>query len=492
MTSRQELSPWDRAAPRAYITLALCFPLDSSADEETHKAIFEHTKQSLARLAEKRPDFASRMVREDKSIFIHENASNEIPFDVLKKNDVHFPYTYEELERDGFPACAFVNPALSVAADPLDGGNRVPVSQVRLLFIEGGFVLLAYVHHAFADGRCVDAFLQLLGAATRGADDVPLEVTRKTGRSLDLGLPEEEGEKQEDATQLLARCPEYKLLSKPVGPTAFDFSQQAEWEATPKTGKTFVIDLNKLDELRKSTTVTSGGGGGKPPSQFTFLAALAWAHTTKARLAADPESDDKSQPVFRNPQDWSNPRKGLFAGNASLQTYFGNAVTMPITKLPTIRSGADLVSACDRASRIIDIANAITAANRAVDETFVLARTALFTAMGDDLSPLGIAMEPWVPHAFSMNTWEFKGRSARFWFPGVAASSVEGENLGWRPDALRRVQGVWSNAPHALIAPSRIGVGKDEQELIVTLPAGAMEVLERDAGWMGLVKRVIG
>jgi len=43
-----------------------------------------------------------------------------------------------------------------------------------------------------------------------------------------------------------------------------------------------------------------------------------------------------------------------------------------------------------------------------------------------------------------------------------------------------------------LIAPSRIGVGKDEQELIVTLPVAAMEVLERDAGWMGLVKRVAG
>ena len=423
--------PWDRAATRAYISLALCFPLGTT-NEKNLKAIFKHIKQSLAQLAEKRPDFAGRLVREKESIFLHKSASDEIPFEVL--NDVHFIYTYEQLKRDGFSACAFVNPALLVNADPLIAGKRVPVSQLRLLFIEGRFILLVYLHHSYTDGRGMDTFLQLLGAETRGVEDVPLEAANKTDCGLDLGLPEG---KQEDATQLLAQCPEYKLLSNPVGPTVYDFSQRPGWVATLKIGKTFLIDLTKLDELRKSTTTTTTNGGGKPPSQFAFLATLAWAHTTKARLAADPESDSPAaQPVFCNPQDWSNPRKGLFAGNPSLQAYFGNAVTIGITKLPTVQSGADLVLACDQESssysRIIDIANAITAANRAVDETFVLTRTALFTAMGDDISRLGIALEPWVPHAFSMNTWEFKGRSARFWFPGGVAASVEGENQGRR------------------------------------------------------------
>jgi hypothetical protein len=233
---------------------------------------------------------------------------------------------------------------------------------------------------------------------------------------------------------------------------------------------------------------------GVKPTQFALLSALTWAHTTKARLTAETEAAphyQTRQPVFSNPHDWSNPRKRLFAGNASMNTYFGNSVAIAIAQTPSVKCGNDLVDACTwverggmPSRRILEIANAVTAANRAIDEDFVLTRTALFASM-PEIRRLGVAADSRAPHTFSMNTWAFIGATVRFWFPG--AGCVDGR----RPDAIRRVQGAWAT-PHALIMPRRYGVRDDELELVVTLAGVSMEVLESDQNWMGLVKRVVG
>ncbi|KAK3326708.1 hypothetical protein B0H66DRAFT_453546, partial [Apodospora peruviana] len=384
--------------------------------------------------------------------------------------------SYDQLNKDGFPAKAFVNPEFIIYNPLGEGGQPVPVSHLRILHINGGFLLFVNLHHLYGDGSCLSIFIDLFAAETsktatgsaRPADesircskDLPRSQQDKNGQSFDT---------------LLAACPEYRLLPIPTGPTMppLDGVSGMDQSKMKAIGMTFVIDTSKLSTIIKASKT----------SKFYVLAALTWAHTTKARLAVEPTAHlaNNQKPMFWNPHDWLDPRKKLFSDNLR-KTYFGNSVTVPIT---TSMGGVDitlqdLVDACLCPNKILQIAQSIMAANHAVDEDFVLTRTALFESAPP--GRLGLALDPLVPGRFSVNTWGFLGRDARFWFPGQEADC--------RADAIRRVQGAWAPVPHGLVLPVRPESGDDELEMVVTLSRVAMEELLRDGDWMGFVKRVV-
>jgi hypothetical protein len=92
--------------------------------------------------------------------------SKQIPYD-----DKAFPYTYEQLRRDGMPSSAF-HAAMFVPDDFADfpgipefGEGQVdftlsdaPAMRLQACFIPGGLVLSMYIHHTILDCSGVTTF----------------------------------------------------------------------------------------------------------------------------------------------------------------------------------------------------------------------------------------------------------------------------------------------------------------------------------------------
>ncbi len=58
-------------------------------------------------------------------------------------------------------------------------------------------------------------------------------------------------------------------------------------EDIEKTGRIFIVGSDKINALKESLLHTPEGiTGGRQPSTFTCLAAITWAHVTKARISS--------------------------------------------------------------------------------------------------------------------------------------------------------------------------------------------------------------
>jgi hypothetical protein len=306
----------------------------------------------------------------------------------------------------------------------------------------------------------------------------------------------------------LGKCGEYKLLPGPTGPAQPDLRPRKGVPDYKTTGKIFVIDKHQLDKVRHhlEACINNESTQGHTISTYVTLAALTWAHTTRARIATAPESGtafDAVRPTFFCPVNWESRTKHLFADNDSVQQYFGNTVAMAVTNLD---DKSELTGACDwdqgrlpsqvpeHSSKqpstedvgLTRIAERIAEAIKNIDEEFVLTRTALLEA-APDIRRIGISLDARVPQNFSFNTWMRIGTGAKFWFPGMA-KQIRPET-GRTPDAIRRVQAEWA-LPHGLILP-QCGASEDEMLLLLTLPEAAIKELENDMTWMSLVKRVV-
>ncbi|KAK1749696.1 hypothetical protein QBC47DRAFT_354681 [Echria macrotheca] len=448
-----KLSLWDQVAPRVYINIALCFP---NSDASKNVSIEAHIRSALDRLAAERPDLAGQLVTPDGvNIYLQTSSSDRITLSSTSDHNTR----YDRLRDGKFPAGFFVHPKYAFLY-PIDVGKSGPVSAVQLVFLDGGFVVLVRLHHSYADGRCLNTFLELFAAATQpntqpsGTSDAKTNCTLALGPSIT---------NQGGFQELLAKCEEYTLLPAPTGPTQPPAPRTAPSPGNAPVGKIFVMDGAKLDALCKSDNTI----------RISKFAAMARLMTEK--------------PEFHNPQDWTNPLKNLFAGNDSIKSYFGNAITMANTY--SIKTTGGLLKACNWKSDstpLLTVAGAITDANKAIDEKYVLLRSALF-ASAPDIRRLGLSLDSAnQPSSFSANTWAFLGSKAKFWFPGMSPGSE-----GRLPDAIRRVQTQWATGFHGLILPARPGLEGGDLEFLPTLPGLAMEALIADQAWMSLVKEII-
>ncbi|KAK4202949.1 hypothetical protein QBC40DRAFT_294327 [Triangularia verruculosa] len=489
MNAPRRLSLWDQAALRGYISVALCFPLSLDKAPPSFYTT-HHLKESLKHLAKERPEFAGNLTVNNTNVYLQQQPSSDfIPLEVI---NTHFEASYDQLANQGFPAKAFVNPEFTLNRPLVEGGEPVPVSLLRVLFIKGGFVLFVHLHHSFGDGSSLASFLEFLGEATvaEAAVNSPTTSRQETNCWLDFPHQKYGG----SFTTLLAKCPEYALIDQPTGPTTPILTTLSKAPETNDIGKTFVIDIQKIIEIfDKSLKV----------SAFYGLSALAWSHIARARLSgSEPvqrEAFKHQPPSFWNPADWSNPFKKLFTEGEyanrryfdGIQGYYGNSVALPITRGPVKIN--DLVAAClwdtnDSARKSLTmIATAIKAANKSVNEEFVLTRTALFNSV-PDIRKLGMNLDSRGPQHLSVNTWGFLGTKAKFQFSGLR-NAVPG---GLRADAVCRVQGAWAKAPHCLVLPHRPAIDpKKEWEVVITLPEKSMQALLADRVFMSVVKKVV-
>ncbi|CAK7229375.1 hypothetical protein SCUCBS95973_007199 [Sporothrix curviconia] len=480
------LSGWDQVAMRGYMSKVLCFPFDNTKID----AAAAHIKASLAKLAQHRPDFAGTLEVHDGGIVHHiTNKSNTIPFSVEDISSV-FPFaSYDELKAAEFPPGAFVHPRFMMPCRLTEGEPGVPVLILKAFVIPGGLFLGIYFCHAFADGGCLKILLETLAGMTRG-----IFVEGAKTKKFDAPFANESNVKDENGGRLdalLAKVPEYTVLDALTGPTAPKFRPDGvPMESIEKIGKIFVFDNERLKELRCSvlgastTAALEENNHGVPaptlPSNYSCLAALTWAHISKARLS-DPVkyvpyiqgTDDVA--LLQTMVNWTS--RALIESNPD---YFGNATAIAVTRLPT--KDSILSRASESPLDLSKLIFAIEKTIAGVNEEFVCDRTELFSRVSDPRL-VGLRFDPRTPQDLGFNTWRFFGADTEWCIPGVGNSGAV------KPDIIRRVQMMW-NMSGALILPAK--ATSTTHELLVTLPQSSMDLLCNDGDWMKWVDHVIG
>jgi hypothetical protein len=242
-------------------------------------------------------------------------------------------------------------------------------------------------------------------------------------------------------------------------------------ELIEKTGKIFVFRRDRIQELQQ--LVRQHLKSPQNPSTYTCLAALTFAHITKAREQAEaflPSFEGKYEASLWNSVNWRTRAFQDFT-----EDYFGNAALPAVTKVPRRL----LIKACDDTLAFAKLVPMIKASVDAVDEEYVLRRLAMVSALPDPRL-IGVNYDPRMPQTLAFNTWRHFGADAIWDIPGV---SVE------KPDAIRRAHGSW-NLGTALILPAQ--ALSIHQEIFVSLSKVSMDLLCKDREWLKWVDRIIG
>ncbi|KAI8964231.1 hypothetical protein F5Y11DRAFT_355828 [Daldinia sp. FL1419] len=465
---QEPLSVWNQNAPRVYICVVLCFPCDY---QRRHDAI-RHIESALKRLARERPVFAGRLRTNSSSggVSLHRSPSQDIPFQVLSPSET-CRQEYSRMEDAGFPPGAFVGPRFGVSGAINSRHESIPVSKVQAEFPPGGLLLSIFLHHGLVDGGSLRVFLECFAAQTRNTpvnlpseQAFPLHHRSRRGPITIRNVSTFQG--------LLNRCPEYTRLDDLSGPTQPRIMEGGPSMANiEKIGKIFVFRNERLQELRD--LIRSRNGGVELPSAYTSLAALAFAHITKSRVAAEnslPGVEQKRHAMLWNSVNW---RTRAFKG--ATENYFGNAALPVVTKA----SMSQLTAACDDDRELARLVPLVKASIDAVDQEYVSRRLAMLCEVPDPRL-VGVNYDPRMPETLAFNTWRHFGADVEWNIPGVPVA---------RADAIRRAHGSW-NLGTALILPAKADSMK--QELFVSLPVDSMRLLCADVGWTRWVDRIIG
>ncbi|KAJ0117006.1 hypothetical protein J7T55_003421 [Diaporthe amygdali] len=474
----QSLSDFDQASIRSYTQIALTFPL---AQGTSTTAVIQHLRSSLARLGEKLPFLAGRVrlrkTRFGEEAYISPGNTGDIPLRIAILAGQQFNVaevvgsSYAKLAARGFPAHAFVHPALDLNDDFKIEEKPVPVAHVRVSVVTGGLILLLSLHHTAGDGYSLQLFADSFAAATR-RERIPGE-----NLSLDLKLPNEQRPYSATLLDLSRTCPEFNILLNPNSSPGLEDTLPGGVPigAIPKTGKIFVFDFGRLQKLRDMVYMASGPET-KRPTVFACLAAFTWAHVTRARLKSEvgfaPKHEDSNEAKLFIPVDF----RGQFSKET--EVYFGNAVVT----VPTRASVSEVESACDgkNLKPLATLLAKVAATISGVDEAAVLRREDLFSRIGD-CRRLVLRQDRRIPGQLQFNTWRFMGGDTSWSLPGVGTKR--------KPDSIRRIQGDLSIG-NALILPARSD--SKVYELFLQIPTISMELLLEDMDWMRWVEKVVG
>ncbi|KAG9502206.1 hypothetical protein J7337_005031 [Fusarium musae] len=274
----------------------------------------------------------------------------------------------------------------------------------------------------------------------------------------------------QDLKKLLSRCPEYRILSSPLGPTQF---RAPRIEKLPKnTGCIFVIQDETVRYIKDKLAYTRRNDSKQQPSTFTCLAALTWAHATNARVASKSSGMILAEDArLMISVDWRRRMP-----SDAMSTSSGNAIALPIASI----NKSTISAACNEdqetsCSALVAIARAIDEAIHTVNDDFVAARTALFRSVPDPRF-IGLDFDLSDPLDFYLNTWRHFGAQTRWGLLGLdkqdSASAVA-------PDAARRAQAVFGRGS-ALILPE---TDATKFEVLITLDVESMAHLCNSRSW---------
>ncbi|KAF5965366.1 heterokaryon incompatibility het-6 [Fusarium coicis] len=411
----------------------------------------QHLKAALSELSKIFPDLKGRIVLlEDLPghLAISTNEQNDISFKFFDQR-ASFSWTYSQLKSQGFPADTFVDASFDLPYRLQDGEEGIPAFEVQARLIDGGLLLGIYGHHSIFDASRMDMVIKCFAQLTK--DPITKLDTTSPARLNGESITSAHVPPAEDLNNVLSRCPEYRILSSPLGPTQF---RAPNTETLPNnTGRIFVIQDETVCYLKDKLAYPRRNDSKHQPSTFTCLAAITWAHVTNARIA----SLSSSTSLAKNARlmisvDW---RRRI--SSDAISTSSGNAIALSIASI----NKSTISEACTEDQEtsypaLAAIARAIDEAIHSVNDDFVAARTALFRSVPDPR----LAGACW-------------GRDKQ-----DSASVVA-------PDAARRAQAVFGTGS-ALILPE---TDATKFEVLVTLDVEAMEHLCNSRSWQRWIEK---
>ncbi|KAF9777332.1 hypothetical protein IL306_004463 [Fusarium sp. DS 682] len=474
------LHTWDQIAPRAYIRLWYCLPYRQTPNTND---IEKHLRRALSGLDSPFPDLKGR-------IYLLTSPPGHLALGTRKDDDIYiktfdqrdsFCWTYHQLRSQGLPAKAFVGDSFELPYRLVEGGEGIPVFEIHVRLIEGGLLLGFYGHHSIFDASRMNTVIKYLAELT-------VEPTKPLDAQLFawpfVKLPVAESDKaqlQLDLEESISRCPEYRLLASPVGPTQFRIPDAgAPSNVIENTGRIFVIQDQLVRDLKKNLAYTQSNNSREhQPSTFTCLAAITWAHVTKARLAGSlstSRSSSTNEVRLMISVDYL-PRTSTDAISSSA----GNSIVLSIASINKSTALAACNSDEETAySALAIIARAIEQAVNSVNDDFVALRDALFRRIPDPRF-IGLDFDLNGPRDFYLNTWRHFGTRTHWGLPGLDSDG------GLAPDAVRRAQPGFGNGA-GLILPV---TDNDKYEILITLDVDAMAALCEDSSWQHWVEKTV-
>ncbi|KAF4956794.1 hypothetical protein FGADI_3576 [Fusarium gaditjirri] len=398
---------------------------------------------------------------------ISTNDQKDIPLKLFDQR-ASFDWTYNLLKRQGFPAKAFVDASFDLPYRLEESGEGIPAFEVHVRLIDGGLLLGIYGHHSIFDASRMDMVIRCFADLTKDPSktlDVS-SLTRLNGATLAAAhVP-----LAPDLNELLSRCPEYRLLSSPLGPTQF---RPPTIDKPPENiGRIFVIQDQTVRDLKNKLAYTRLDDSKHQPSTFTCLAAITWAHVTKARVASlSSEVALGEDARLMISVDW---RRRISTDVISSSA--GNAIALPIASV----NKSTILAACSEHEKtacaaLAATARAIDEAVLSVDDDFVDTRTALFRRVPDPRL-IGLDFDLGDPLDFYVNTWRHFGTRTHWDLPGLDKQDLA---TGIAPDAVRRAQAGFGTGA-GLVLPE---TDATKFEVLITLDVEAMEQLCNSTSW---------
>jgi hypothetical protein len=226
--------------------------------------------------------------------------SKQIPY-----HEKNFPYTYEQLKRDGMPPSAFKSSMFvpevlaEYAGIPRDGEGKVdfdksdaPAMGTQAFFIPGGLVLSMYMHHSVSDFSGVTLFWQTFAENVSNISRQQLfEEHRIMGNIhhyiLKLWLTKADMESVADKQSLMRKAVDDQITPPQSSASADCYCDgpprylQTLPKETKCTQRLFVIPASRVREYREA--LRNRFSKDTPPTMCNVLAALVWTHVTRAR-----------------------------------------------------------------------------------------------------------------------------------------------------------------------------------------------------------------
>jgi hypothetical protein len=280
----------------------------------------------------------------------------------------------------------------------------------------------------------------------------------------------------QDLKELLSRCPEYRILSSPLGPTQF---RAPRIEKLPKnTGCIFVIQDETVRYLKDKLAYSRRNDSKHQPSTFTCLAAITWAHITNARVASLSSSTSLAKDaMLMISVDW---RRRI--SSDAISTSSDNAIALSIASINKSTISAACVEDQETSYSVLAaIARAIDEAIHTVNDDFVAARAALFRNVPDPRF-IGLDFDLSDPLDLYLNTWRHFGTQTRW---GLLGLDKQDSVSTVAPDAARRAQAVFGTGSALILSET----DATKFEVLVTLDVEAMEHLCNSRSWQRLIEK---
>ncbi|KAF5557544.1 anthranilate n-hydroxycinnamoyl benzoyltransferase [Fusarium mexicanum] len=460
------LDIWDQIAPRAYIRLWYCLPYQQTTDLDCLK---QHLATVLLELSRRFPDLNGRifLLPDPPGHLAISTNEKDIPLKFFDQR-ASFTWTYNQLKSQAFPAKAFVDGSFDLPYLLEEGEEGIPAFEVHVRLIDGGLLLGIYGHHSIFDAGRLDIVLRCFAELTKH----PKKTFAVTvpARLSDEALIAAPVPPVTDLNELFSRCPEYRLLSSTLGPTQFRAPRTDK--PLHNTGCIFVIQDQTIRALRDKLAYPRLTGSKHLPSAFTCLAAITWAHVTKARIASlSSEASLTGDTRLMVSVDWRRRTSSDASSSSS-----GNSIALPIASI----NKSTILAACSEDQRIAysalaAIARVVDEAILSVNDDFVAARTALFHGVSDPRF-IGLDFDLSDPLDFYLNTWRHFGTRTRWDLPGLDKQDCV---RGVAPDALRRAQAGFGTGA-GLVLPE---TDATKFEVLITLDVEAMEHLCNSRSW---------